>query len=514
VKDAYDSQRGVLYEVDLDADAAIAGPFDTWLRDHIADLLALPGFRSAEILENTSPVPDRIRRTVQYRLNDQASLDNYLRVHAPRMREQGIERFGDRFTSDRRVLAHREEFISGKVSTENCLNCGEVLTGQHCSHCGQRASVKVISLWSMLSALVGDVLNWDSRIWRTLRPLAFKPGWLTQQFLLGRRASFTPPFRMYLVLSVAFFLVASVDDPGADFQFKNDAEGTGFTIGGDKTGLNDRRTPKAEKSGSSASSTAGSKDGSAATPASNPMSSKSGSGPAASASGAAAPTPRPLDADTKRLVDAVVKRSPPEDRARVRADLERELAEIPDAQRTKVSGFISDPCSKDNFKLDAPGLHAYEDRLRQACTKIVADKASFGRAIWNNVPKMMFIFLPLIALVMWALYLGSRRDYVEHLVFFVHYHAYFFLAGIVLVIAEWIGDPAGGTVRRAVDSLANLLEFAFVLYTPWYLYRGMRRVYGQGRFWTFSKFAVLSVAYIFCFVLTGVGLLFYTAMTL
>ena len=31
------------------------------------------------------------------------------------------------------------------------------------------------------------------------------PCWLTQEFLRGRRASYTPPFRMYLILSMLFF---------------------------------------------------------------------------------------------------------------------------------------------------------------------------------------------------------------------------------------------------------------------------------------------------------------------
>ena len=56
--------------------------------------------------------PGKIRRIVQYRLRDQAALDAYLRDQAPRMRAHGVERFGDRFTAGRRVLAHREEFIT------------------------------------------------------------------------------------------------------------------------------------------------------------------------------------------------------------------------------------------------------------------------------------------------------------------------------------------------------------------------------------------------------------------
>ena len=80
---------GVIYEVNLEADAAIEAAFDTWLRDHIADMLQLPGFRAAEILGDRSAPSGRIRRTVQYRLAYQASLDTYLAVHAPRMRARG-----------------------------------------------------------------------------------------------------------------------------------------------------------------------------------------------------------------------------------------------------------------------------------------------------------------------------------------------------------------------------------------------------------------------------------------
>ena len=211
-----DDNETVLYEVNLDADAAIEGPFDTWLRDHIADVLQFDGFLSAEILGDDTATDGRIRRIVQYRLRNQAALDAYLRDHAPRMRTQGVEKFGERYTAERRVLAHREEFIRGAFSTENCLNCGEVLRGQHCSHCGQRAKVRVLSLGTLLRDLLGDITNFDSRIWRTLKPLAFSPGTLTVEYLRGRRTHYSPPFRMYLILSVAFFLLTTLGGNPAD----------------------------------------------------------------------------------------------------------------------------------------------------------------------------------------------------------------------------------------------------------------------------------------------------------
>jgi Domain of unknown function (DUF4286) len=120
-----DDNETVLYEVDYAADVEIEASFDTWLRDHTADVLQFDGFLSAEILDDEAVAPPgRVRRIVQYRLRDRAALEAYLREHAPRLRQQGVDKFGDRYSVQRRVLAHREEFVRGTFSTENCLNCG------------------------------------------------------------------------------------------------------------------------------------------------------------------------------------------------------------------------------------------------------------------------------------------------------------------------------------------------------------------------------------------------------
>jgi hypothetical protein len=96
----------VVYEVDLEVDADIAPGFRDWLRAHVRELLALPGFLDARVLEVREPAPGggRVGLCVQYRLRDDAALQAYLRDHAPRMRAAGIERYGDRFTARRRIL--------------------------------------------------------------------------------------------------------------------------------------------------------------------------------------------------------------------------------------------------------------------------------------------------------------------------------------------------------------------------------------------------------------------------
>jgi hypothetical protein len=498
---AEDDNETVLYEVNLDADAAIEGPFDTWLRDHIADVLQFEGFQSAEILDDTAAPDGRIRRIVQYRLRNQAALDAYLRDHAPRMRAQGVEKFGDRFQAERRMLAHREEFIRGAFSTENCLNCGEVLRGQHCSHCGQRARVRVLSLGALLRDLFGDITNFDSRLWRTLVPLAFRPGTLTVEYLRGRRTHYSPPFRMYLILSLAFFLLTTLGgSPGDDLTFGFDEEGAANLqiAPPDTDAAAPSEVPPAPGGGTPA-------PGGGATAA-----------PSTGSPSAQAATEARLDPERQKIVDDIVKRIPEKQRSAARADLEQELSALSPEQVAPVQQLVNDPCGSGSLKLDiGPEGRQLEAKVRDTCRKIADNPKSFGRAVYQNIPKMMFIFLPLIALVMFVLYLGSGRYYVEHLLFFVHFHAFFFLAGIVVVGLARLAQLLSGTaVGGLLDSAESFLVLVLVFYIPYYLYRAMRRVYGQRRSVTLLKYATLGVGYLVFMTLTLVGLLFYTALTL
>jgi hypothetical protein len=90
-----------------------------------------------------------------------------------------------------------------------CDNCGASVAGRYCGSCGQRLEPPVHSLWHFMALAAEDVTHADSRVWRTLWALLFRPGFLTREFLDGRRARYLPPVRLYLVVSVVFFLVVA-----------------------------------------------------------------------------------------------------------------------------------------------------------------------------------------------------------------------------------------------------------------------------------------------------------------
>lgn len=87
----------VVYEVNLEFDVAIAAAYRAWLATHVREILALPGFVSAQVHEVVDPLPTAGRNglSVRYVVRDAQALEDYLREHAPRMRTDGLERFGE-----------------------------------------------------------------------------------------------------------------------------------------------------------------------------------------------------------------------------------------------------------------------------------------------------------------------------------------------------------------------------------------------------------------------------------
>lgn len=90
-----------------------------------------------------------------------------------------------------------------------CLNCGTRLTGPFCSTCGQPATAPNPTVHDVVHELSHELLHVDGRLFRSLALLFTRPGFLTREYCRGKRASYLPPLRLYLIFSVLFFGVAA-----------------------------------------------------------------------------------------------------------------------------------------------------------------------------------------------------------------------------------------------------------------------------------------------------------------
>jgi hypothetical protein len=443
--------RAVIYEVSLDVDRTVAVEFDAWLAGHVRELLTLPGFLEASIYraEAETELGDttRLRRVVHYTLESGAALERYLREDAPRFRAETERMFTGRVLSSRRVLTEGRRSTREAAPVEaHCRNCATALTGQYCSRCGQRAGVRMITLWELIRDVFGDLFELDSRLWRSLLPLLARPGHLTREYLEGRRVRYMPPFRMYLVLSVIFFLLVSVFSAQSDLRVQ---------IGDESASEEMPRTT--ESAGAESDGEEADAPPAAADEAGEPVE-----------TAGAKPEPRPEDACDSGEISTV------------------------------TTGFRW---------LDS---RLSEEHLREVCREVVADRGETAiKEFLRNIPTMMFLFLPLIALLMKFLYPLSKRYYVEHLLFFVHYHAFFFLAMTLLLL--WLEAVEALALPGA---LATMTGIAVSLYIPVYLFIAMRKVYAQGRLATTVKYLLLGIGYFVSLLLTFTLGLIYTAITL
>jgi hypothetical protein len=333
----------------------------------------------------------------------------------------------------------------------NCLNCGTELRGQYCGTCGQRARGRLISLWELLQDAFGDLFEMDSRLWRTLIPLLIRPGKLTLDYLEGRRARYMPPFRMYLVLSVIFFVVAFFD-PKDDLSL-----------------LFEPQPPPSPEEVLAQQEELAAKRAAAETEVNEALQELRDEG-----------IIDPGDVDEAKKVGEVV--------LGVTAD-------NPDGEGGL--NFSVNPATGEctfNGTEDMPDWlqrRLTKDRLETICEKVGADEGkTLGNLVLDNIPIALIVLMPIMALVLKGLYPLSRRYFVEHLLFFVHFHSFFFLILTLQVLfarfAELVHLP---------EAIKVLTIVAAAFYIPVYLYKAMRRVYAQGHLMTFLKYVILSGTY-------------------
>ncbi len=92
-------------------------------------------------------------------------------------------------------------------TTQRCRNCDNAITGLYCANCGQKDLDLERPFFELAGELIRETFDLDGRAWRTAKTLFRHPGLLTQAFLAGKRRLYTPPLRLYLFVSVTFFVV-------------------------------------------------------------------------------------------------------------------------------------------------------------------------------------------------------------------------------------------------------------------------------------------------------------------
>jgi hypothetical protein len=234
----------------------------------------------------------------------------------------------------------------------------------------------------------------DSRLWRTLTLLWFRPGKLTLEFIEGRRISYLPPVRLYFVSSVLFFALVSVSPP--------------------RTAL-------------------------------------------------------------IRLIHV-----------------------------THQQQISPATCSNWNFFRH----HAWTQRVTHICEKRIHNNGvNLLHAAIDTMPDAMFVFVPLIALSHRLMYSRPRHLYAEHLVFFLHVHAFCFS-----MMTVWMVLPLLGAIWPGSWSIPIWLTCTVFSAMPAYGAMALKRVFRKNWFATVARTLALLSIYIFASGVMIVGVLTYALL--
>ncbi|WP_412062802.1 DUF3667 domain-containing protein [Rubrivirga sp. IMCC45206] len=390
-----------------------------------------------------------------------------------------------------------------RSGSPTCHNCAAPLTGPYCAACGQIDQPLRIPLHRFLAQSLVEFFGVDGRVWRTLFALVFKPGTLTRDFLAGRRKRYLRPLRIYLSATLLFFFLLQLLDPigriQADWRGGPAMSDTTVTAAAYVDFLDGRLAEEAVEVAelvALADSLQAAADSARAAVETAPDSLR------ADAEDGLADLVDDLDdaLDDARSADGSLDNQRLEwQRAQAAAFPPDSLIDTKDLFQASVLVVGSD----NDINVNAPGwLNDARplQELREARTPEEQAQAGtdLARSSIGKVPIVLFLMLPLFALLLKILYVRRGWYYSEHLVLGLHTHAFTFVmfTVIALLLTAFPTDSDNSPV-----SVLSALLIGVVL--PMYYLVTIKRVYGQGWIKSIVKTSVLVAVYSMTLIVGG-----------
>ncbi|WP_085297871.1 DUF3667 domain-containing protein [Cognaticolwellia mytili] len=372
-----------------------------------------------------------------------------------------------------------------------CENCHNDVTGSFCSQCGQSVESTLKYFWTVILHLLDDIFSFDSRASRTLIPLMLKPGFLTNEYIAGRRVHYVPPLRLYLFISIIFFLSLNLLTSNSIFEKQNFLE-SNHKVTEHLKKLNKNKV-EAIRDNDLITAESIEKEVKKYTDYQRALSNKD-------AILAAGVTDEIVllefkkmrkggklkDKDEQELTNAI---------EQLKLINEGKLTELVDEQVTfsnNADGTVTfDFLSVENNKK----LNDFTELLEKKATKAFnSDPTPLFKESVSKLPQLMFLVLPLFAALLKIMYMFSKRLYMEHLTVALHSHSFIFLTILIVQLADWLYDYLDET-STLLRSLLEYGSYAALIWLPIYLFLMQKRVYKQGKLLTIVKYNVVGMLY-------------------
>jgi len=375
-----------------------------------------------------------------------------------------------------------------------CLNCNADLHGRYCHVCGQENLEPKETVWHLVQHFFNDITHFDGKFFATVRYLLRKPGFLSLEYMAGKRASYLNPIRMYVFTSAIFFIILfSLRGTKGILDEHVDKQGL-VELQQQKTRL-ETKLAKADQDDKEDLQRRLSKVNLQITSVKRVYGDS---------------TRRKFDDDELSL--AVVEN--------MKDSLQQ--YDLPKEVRERLNRKVKDNKEEENYSFFGlnPGRYKSVEDYDSAQAKMPADfrdawlervtmrklihltmayhedkkafKEHFKENILHSFPKILFVTLPIFALILNILYFRHKQYYyVNHGIFTIHVYCATFILLLLYILVQKLADAVN---VQWFSIVCMLIMIAIWFYIMIYLYKAMRGFYKQGRFKTFVKY------FITCFI--------------
>ncbi len=344
-----------------------------------------------------------------------------------------------------------------------CQNCQAVLRGPFCAQCGQHDVDYHRSFYHLSHDLLENLFHFEGKFFRSVARLLAQPGQLTQEFNAGRRQSQLNPLRFYIFVTVLFFVGVHALNNGHLFDFDRKRA--------DQLSADISRNIKA------------------ATAAAGELSAAQSERVGELIGEATAENPGRIDPEKIKEIIARARKEVAATAARKKSEAAA-TAEVPEKKRAS---------NQPTIRIDETDRFGFGRALKK---KIEAGDLTLSRLfdeIESRVPTLLFLGMPVFALILKLLYWRSGRYYIEHLIFSIHLHTWAFLAFMV-------GNGYFKLSALVASWLTTVFACLLVGWMAWYIFRAFRVVYVQGKGKTTLKLALATGSYVITWVAFTVGI--------
>ena len=366
-----------------------------------------------------------------------------------------------------------------KFRGTECRNCGHILdvSDKFCPNCGQANSTKKLVLRDFMDEFLSSVINYDSKLLKTLYTMLVKPGTITKDYIHGKRVAYTNPFRFLLSLAFLYFLMVSYDSNFSnldDLELHKKIEQTGpmsFSFNNGDVAKKDSVSVKEQTE-----EALGQLD--------------------SLRNLEKIPIPGLQNLDTlKNVINKGIQDEARKDSFML-ADPKTYFKELQDGNSSGFSErmeFFFTFLQKDSIKTfeDAQEKYGARDTFKnklafngsKSSLKALAQPGTYLNNTIAKLPLVIFFFLPIFTVFIFLVYIRKKHTYTDHLIFSFHNQSLLF----ILLILSWVIDTFFNSATAWI---------AFVIFSI-YLFQAMRKFYGQGIFKTIVKYFFLNSAFLF-----------------